>query len=180
MSTRDDLILWMDQFENGHYEFDAYGETVKVDLPRDKVEKVLDISLLLVDRMAAAKNELSSADYKEFESRVRENCKKDKPWQFYVAFEAVFDEKLFGRYKDIESMIAELEPRDYPKDSASYLLMVKIEIHQLIYAVIRELDKAEEDYTSLVYTFFIGVLAKCWGEGFGWYKDEDGCWCWKR
>jgi hypothetical protein len=47
MTVRDTLLAWIDQFENDHYEFDVYGENVSVDLPRETVEKVLDISLLL-------------------------------------------------------------------------------------------------------------------------------------
>ncbi len=63
MTVRDTLIAWIDQFENDHYEFDVYGENVLVDLPRETVEKVLDISLLLCDRVVEAKDELFMADY---------------------------------------------------------------------------------------------------------------------
>ena len=50
-------------------------------------------------------------------------------------------------------------------------------IHKLIYAVIRHVDDVEENYVSLVYTFFIGILAKGWGEGNGWRKTPTG-WQW--
>jgi hypothetical protein len=38
-------------------------------------------------------------------------------------------------------------------------------------------DDVEENYVSLVYTFFIGILAKGWGEGNGWRKTPTG-WQW--
>ena len=63
--------------------------------------------------------------------------------------------------------------------SAAYLLTVRPELHELIYAVIRHVDAVEEEYESLVYTFFLGTLAKGWGEGNGWTKTEKG-WVWKN
>ena len=45
-STRERLLTWMDQFENDHYVFDVYGETVTVDLQRETVTEVLDDSFL--------------------------------------------------------------------------------------------------------------------------------------
>ena len=45
MDVRENLLAWMDQFENDHYVFDMYGKTVSVDLPREMVEKVMDISI---------------------------------------------------------------------------------------------------------------------------------------
>ena len=65
MDVRETFLAWMDQFENDHYEFDVYGEKVTVDLTKDTVEKVVDIALLLCDRVAAAQDELTSADYEE-------------------------------------------------------------------------------------------------------------------
>jgi hypothetical protein len=91
--------------------------------------------------------------------------------------EALRDDHLFGRYRDIEPMIGRLSPRGYPAGSAAYLLMVRPELHKLIYAVIRHVDDVEENYVSLVYTFFIGILAKGWGEGNGWRKTPTG-WQW--
>ena len=92
----------------------------------------------------------------------------------------VRNDHLFGRYKDIEPMIAKLSPRGYPMSSAAYLLTVRPELHKLIYAVVRHVDDAEENYDSLVYTFFLGALAKGWGVGNGWSKSEDGNWMWTR
>ena len=87
MTVRDTLLAWIDQFENDHYEFDVYGENVSVDLPREKVEKVLDISLLLCDRVVEAKDELFMADYLNVEESIRQKCKDDKHWMFYLVDE---------------------------------------------------------------------------------------------
>ena len=83
-------------------------------------------------------------------------------WFFSLILEAVFDKRLFGRYEDIEQMIADLMPQK--KNTATYMFLIKPELHKLIYAAIRHVDDVEENYNSLVYTFFLGVLAKCWGE----------------
>ena len=180
MDVRETFLAWMDQFENDHYEFDVYGEKVTVDLARDTVEKVVDIALLLCDHVAAAQDELTSADYEEMEENVRKQNPDDSAWLFHVVMKAVLDEKLFRRYRDIEPMVAALNPRDYPSGSAAYLLTVKPKILELIYAVIRQVDTIEENYISLAYTFFIGVLTKGWGVGFGWSKTENGGWQWKN
>ena len=180
MSLRDDLILWMDQFENDHYELDVYGEKVTVDLPREKVVKVLDIAILLTDRVVAAQGDLTTAEYLELEEKIQKENPDDDNWLFHLVIKAYLNDRLYGRYKDIESMIAELKPRGYPTDSAAYLLDMRIDILELIYAVIRHVDDVKENYRSLAYTFFIGILAKCWGEGLGWSKSEDGGWEWHR
>ena len=83
MTVRDTLLAWMDQFENDHYEFDVYGENVSVDLPRDTVEKIMDISLKLCDRVVEAKGELSSAEYENLESIIRKEHPDDK-YQFLL------------------------------------------------------------------------------------------------
>ena len=83
-------------------------------------------------------------------------------WFFSLILEAVFDKRLFGRYEDIEQMIADLMPQK--KNTATYMFLIKPELHKLIYAAIRHVDDVEKNYNSLVYTFFLGVLAKCWGE----------------
>ena len=180
MIVRETFLEWIDQFENDHYEYEMYGETVKVDLPRETVEKVMDISLLLCDRVVEAQGELTTAEYEELEASVRKDYPDDGPWLFHVVLKAVLDDGLFGRYKDIEPMVGALMPRGYPMASALYLLVVRPEIHELIYAVIRHVDDVEENYASLAYTFFLGILAKCWGEGFGWSKNENGNWVWKN
>ena len=181
MSTREALLTWMDQFENDRFVFDMYGETVTVDLPRETAEKVMDISLLLVDRVAKAKGELATAEYEALEDRVRENYpENDSSWLLDVILEAYHDDHLFGRYRDIEAMIGRLMPRGCPMGSAMYLIVVRPEIHKLIYAVIRHVDHVEEDYVSLAYTFFTGVLTKGWGTGFGWSKSENGNWVWRN
>lgn len=179
MTVRDTLLAWIDQFENDHYEFDVYGENVSVDLPRETVEKVLDISLLLCDRVVEAKDELFMADYLNVEESIRQKCKDDEHLMFYLVDEVAHNERLYGRYRDIESMITNLKPRDYPVGSAASILYTVFEIRNLIYAVIRHVDDIEEKYMSLAYTFFLGVLCKGWGEGFGWSKDKDGTWTWK-
>lgn len=179
MTVRDTLLAWMDQFENGHYEFDVYGENVSIDLPRDTVEKIMDISLQLCDRVVEAKGELSSAEYENLESIIRKEHPDDK-YQFFVVEEAVHNERLYGRYNDIESKIFDLNLRGYPTDSAACILTVVIEIRKLIYAVIRHVDDAEDNYLSLAYTFFIGVLTIGWGEGLGWSKDKEGNWSWNN
>ena len=175
MSIRKDLLLWADQFENDHYVFEAYGDTYTVDLDRETVEAAIDIAITLVDRVVAAKGELSTSEYEELEARVRREHLED--WLFRTVLKAYGDDRLFGRYRDIEPMIAKLSPRGYPVGSAAYLLTVRPELHKLIYAVIRHVDDAEENYVSLVYTFFIGILAKGWGEGNGWTKTPTG-WQW--
>ena len=172
MNAREMVLSWMDQFENDHYEFDVYGEMVKVDLPRATVEKVMDISIFLVDRVVAAKGELSTAEYEELEENARKKYPDDSSWLFHVVMDAFLNERLFGWYMDIEPMIGDLMPRGYSRESAAYLLTVRPEIHKLIYAVIRHVDDIEENYNSLVYTFFLGVIAKGWGEG---YKNLGEC-----
>jgi len=109
---------------------------------------------------------------------VRREHPEDSGWLFHIVLQAVSDDRLFGRYRDIEPMIAKLSPKGYPMGSAAYLLMVRPELHKLIYAVIRHVDDVEENYMSLVYTFFIGILAKGWGEGNGWTKTDEGNWVW--
>ena len=111
---------------------------------------------------------------------TKKKYKDESEWLFHVTLDAVSSDRLFGRYKDIEAMIAELKPRGYPTDSAAYYIMAHFDIYKLIYAVIRHVDDIEENYDSLAYTFFLGILAKCWGEGYGWSKSEDGVWRWKR
>ena len=180
MNTREHLLAWIDQFENDHYEFDMYGETVTVDLPRETVEKVLDIAILLVTRVIAAEGGLNSSEYRELEASVKNEHPEKGAFLLNVVMKAVTDDRLYGRYKDIEPMIGELNPRGYRVGSAAYLLTVRPELHELIYAVIRNVDIAKENCDSLAYTFFLGVLTKGWGEGFGWSRTEDGGWVWKR
>lgn len=175
MSIREDLLLWADQFENDHYVFEAYGDEYTVDLPRETVEAAIDIAITLVDRVVEAKDDLKTAEYEELEARVRREYPED--WLFRTVLKAYGDDHLFGRYRDIEPMIGRLSPRGYPAGSAAYLLTVRPELHKLIYAVIRHVDDVEENYVSLVYTFFIGILAKGWGEGNGWRKTPTG-WQW--
>ena len=177
MAIREDLLLWADQFENDHYVFEAYGDEYTVDLPRGTVEAAIDIAITLVDRVVEAKGELHTAEYEALEDKVRKEHPEDSAWLFHIVLEAYSDDHLFGRYRDIEPMIAKLSPRGYPRESAAYLLTVRPELHKLIYAVIRLVDSAEENYVSLVFTFFIGILAKGWGEGNGWKKTENG-WQW--
>ncbi len=175
-NTREKIIKWIDQFENDHYEFDMYGEKVKVDLPREIVEKILDISILLVDRVVDAKGILHTSEYEKLEKKF----KKENPdtWLIRTVLEVVPDDHLFGRYRDIANMIGKLRPHNFPLRSATYLTMILPEIYELIYAAARCVDEAQESYTSLVYTFFLGVLGLCWGEGFGWRK-ENGNWVFK-
>ena len=42
MNAREALLSWIDKFENDHYEYDVYGEMVKVDLPMESIEKLID------------------------------------------------------------------------------------------------------------------------------------------
>jgi len=177
---RELLLAWIDQFDNDHYEFDVYGEKVTVDLPRETVEKVMDISIELLDRVVAAQGELFTTEYEELEENVRKEYPDDSSWVFHLTLRAVVDDRLFGRYKDIERQIAKLKPRGFPIRSAAYMFTVQLEIYQLIYAVIRHVDDVKENYDSLAYTFFICVLAKGWGEGYGWSKSEEGYWRWSR
>lgn len=179
MSIKENLVAWADQFENDHYVFEAYGDEYTVDLDRGTVETIIDIAITLVDRVVAAKEELHSAEYEALEARVREKYPEDSAWLFHTVLKAYGDDHLFGRYRDIEPMIAKLSPRGYPSGSAGYLLTVRPELHKLIYAVIRHIDDVEENYVSLVYTFFIGVLAKGWAEGNGWRKTHTG-WQWTQ
>ena len=176
--TKEALLAWADQFENNHYVFDVYGEPVTVYLPRDTVEKVMDISLLLLDRVVAAHGEITTAEYLELEENVRGKCLDDGEWILHIVMKAAGNNHLFGRYKDIEPMIGKLNPRGYPMGTVAYLMLVRPEIHKLIYAVIRHADDAREHYESLAYTFFIGILAKCWGTGYGWSKTEKDNWVW--
>ena len=75
-------------------------------------------------------------------------------------------------------MIEKLNPRDLSTDSAAYRLMVRQDVQGMIYSIIRNVDDVDEEYINMVYTFFLGLMAKGWGEGHGWYKSEDGNWCW--
>lgn len=170
------LLCWADQFENDHYTFDIYGNEFIVDLPRETVEAVMDIAILLIDRVVAAKGELHTAEYEAIERDMQEKYPND--WILHTVLHIHGDEHLFARYKDIEPMIAKLYPRGYPMGSAAYLLTVRPGLHELIYAAIRHVDDAEKDYTSLVFTVFLGILAKGWGEGNGWSK-ENGNWVWR-
>ena len=175
MAIREDLLLWADQFENDHYVFEAYGDEYIVDLPRETVEAAIDIAITLVDLVVEAKGDLHTAEYEALEARVRQEHPED--WLFRTVLQAYGDDHLFGRYRDVEPMIGRLSPRGYPAGPAAYLLTVRPELHKLIYAVIRHVDDVEENYVSLVYTFFIGILAKGWGEGNGWRKTPTG-WQW--
>lgn len=179
MSVRDDLLAWVDQFENDHYEFDVYGRTIIVDLPRETVEKVMDIGLLLVDRVVAAKGDLTTAEYEQHEEKTRKKYHDESDWLHHVILSAVPNDRLFGRYKDIAAMVGELEPHGIPANSAAYLLMVSEDINSVIYAVVRCVDEVDEKYESLAYTFLICVLARGWGEAYGWAKTRDGKWTWK-
>lgn len=179
MGVKETLLAWMDQFLSDHYVLDVYGETVTVDLPKETVTKLIDISILLIDRVVEAKDELHTAEYEDLEERVRKEYPEEGAWLPHVIMKAVSDDHLFERYRDIEPMIGKLMPRGYPMGSAAYLLMVRPEIHKLIYAVIRRVDDVEENYESLVYTFLVGALTKGWGEGFGWSKTEEGNWIWQ-
>ena len=136
MSMKDTLLAWADQFKDDHYVFDMYGETVTVDLPRETVEKIMDISILLLDRVVAAKGELTTAEYEELEENARKKH-PDQSWLVYAMMEAVVNDHLYGRYKDIEPMIGRLMPRGYPVGSAAYLFTVRPELQELIYVVIR-------------------------------------------
>lgn len=180
MDTREALLAWMNQFQNDHYVFDVYGEAVTVDLPKETVAKLIDISILFVDRVVKARDELRTEEYEDMENRVRKQYPKDEAWLLHVMLEAVSNEHLFGRYQDIEPMIGKLMPRGYLMESTAYLFMVRPEIQKLIYAVIHHVDDAEENYGSLVYTFLVGVLTKGWGEGFGWSKTKEGNWIWQN
>ena len=180
MSIREALLTWIDQFENDHYVFDIYGETVTVDLPRETVEQVMDIAILLVDRVVEAQGDLATAEYEELEAAVRKEYPDDSEWVFHVGMEAFCNDRLVGKYRDIEPMVAKLMPRGYPPGSAAYLFTVHFELEELIYAVIRHVDDVKENYDSLVFTFFAGVLTKGWGEGLGWSKTEEGNWQWTR
>ena len=167
MDTKEIILSWLNQFENDHYEFDVYGENVTVDLPRDIVEKVLDLSIMLVDRVSLAKDELTTVEYETLEQELREKYPKDSEWLFHIILKVTVDDHLYGRYRDIERSIRQLIPRGHPFGSASDLIVTRPYIQELIYAVIRHVDDIEENYESLAYTFFIGILAKCWGEGYG-------------
>jgi hypothetical protein len=178
--TREGILLWADQFENDHYTLELYGKKFTVDLPRKTVEAILDISILLVDRVLASKDVLHTAEYEEVERRIRLKYPKDSEWSLHTVLDIICNDHLFGPYKDIEPMIRKLMPRGYPIDSAAYLLMVRPELYKLIYAIIRNVDIVEDNYASMVYTFFVCTLAKGWGEGNGWKKNADGSWEWKR
>lgn len=180
MCIKEVLMAWADRFDNDHYEFDIHGNWVKVDLPKKIVYRLAEISQILVDRVVEAKGELTTADYVKLEEKMQQECKDGSDWLFQTVLVALQDERLFGRYKDIEKMIAKLKPRGYPEGSAPYLFTVEFEIHRLIYVVIRHVDDIDENYNSLAYSFFLGILSKCWGEGLGWSKDEDGNWTWRR
>ena len=131
MDAKETLLAWMDQFQNDHYVLDVYGETVTVDLPKETVRKLIDISILLVDRVVEAKDELHTSEYEDMEERVRKEYPEDGAWLLHVMMKAVSDDHLYGRYRDIEPMIGQLMPRGYPMGSAAYLLMVRPEIHNV-------------------------------------------------
>ncbi len=174
------VMEWIEPHKDNHYEYDFLGHEIKVDLPRDKVESILDISLLLVDRIQEAKGDLKSKEYIELEKRVREEHPSDSSWVLFTTLEAVSNDRLYGRYRDIELMIKKLNPRDLSTDSAAYRLMVRQDVQGMIYSIIRNVDDVDEEYINMVYTFFLGIMAKGWGEGLGWYKSEDGNWCWHK
>ena len=123
-------------------------------------------------------NQLRKKANEELEENVRKRH-PDQSWLVYSMLGAVVNDRLYGRYKDIEPMIGRLMPRGYPVGSAAYLFTVRPELQELIYVVIRRVDDAKENYESLVYTFFLGVLTKGWGEGFGWSKLDNGNWAWE-
>ena len=179
MNARKNLLAWIDQFENDHYEFDVYGRTISVDLPRKTVEKVMDIALLLVDRVVAAKGDLTTAEYEEHEKNIHKKYPDESEWLHHVILSAVSNDRLFDRYRDIAAMVGELEPHGIPAGSAAYLLMISEDINSVIYAVVRCVDEVEEKYESLAYTFLICILARGWGEAYGWSKTQDGKWTWK-
>lgn len=182
MEIRDTILAWADQFGNGPYVIEEYGAKYSVNVPRDLVEAVLDIAIILADRVleACRKKELRTAEYKELEDKIREKYPDNGEWLLHTVMEAVQDDHLWGRYKDIEPMVGKLEPRGYPFGSAPYMLVMRPEIYSIIYAVVRNVDDAESVHDSLVYTFFICVLAKGWGEGQGWAKAENGTWKWEK
>ena len=178
VTARESLLAWADQFENDHCVIEAYGEKYTADLDREKTEAAIDIAITLVDRVVAAKGDLLTSEYEELEAKVRREYPEDSACLLHIVLQVVSDDRLFGRYRDIEPMTAKLSPRGYPVRSAAYLLLVRPELYKLIYAVIRHMDVAEENCDSLVYTFFIGILAKGWGEGNGWKKTDEGSWRW--
>ena len=45
MGMKGALLAWADHFENDHYVFDVYGEQLTADVPRETVEKIIDISV---------------------------------------------------------------------------------------------------------------------------------------
>ena len=174
------VMKWIDPYKDNHYEYNFLGHEIKVDLPRDKVESILDISLLLVDRIQEAKGDLKTKEYIDLEERVRKEHHSDGDWVLFAASEVVKNDRLYGRYRDIELMIEQLHPRDLSTDSTAYMLMVRQDIRGMIYSVIRNVDVVDEEYVNLVYTFFLGIMAKGWGEGLGWYKGDEGNWCWHK
>ena len=178
MSVRENLLAWIDQFENDHYEFDIYGKRISVDLPMETVEKIMDIALLLVDRVVAAKGDLTTAEYEEHEENIRKKYPDDSEWIHHAILSAVPNDRLFGRYRDIAAMVGELEPHGIPMGSAAYLIMISEDINSVIYAVIRCVDEVDEKYESLAYTFLICILARGWGGAYGWSKTPDGKWTW--
>ena len=182
MNIRETILEWTEQFGNGPYVIEEFGTKYTVDVPRNLAEAVLDISILLADRVleSCRKKELCTAEYKELEDKIREKYPDNGDWLFHTVMEAVLDDHLWGRYKDIEAMVGKLKPRGYPFGSAPYLLVMRPEIDALIYAIIRTVDEAESCYDSLVYTFFICILAKGWGEGNGWSKSKEGKWEWHK
>ncbi len=176
MDVKEELLAWADQFENDHYIFDVYGKTVTADVPKEIVEKLIEIAILLVDRVVAAQGSLSTAEYEKLEQQTRKEYPDESDWLIHVMLNAYNDERLFGRYIDIEPMIGELELRGCYMGTAAYIFMIKPEIILLIYAVIRHVDDIVDNYKSLVYSFLIGVITKGWSEGGGWFKTEDGNW----
>ena len=82
MTTREALLAWVDQLENDHYEFEAYGDRYIVNLEREKVEAAIDIAITLVNRVVAAKGDLHTAEYEELEARVRREHPEDSGWLF--------------------------------------------------------------------------------------------------
>ena len=182
MEDREDirsyLHEWVDQFEGDYYSYDVYGTPVTVNVDRETVEKLIDISADLVDTVVAAKEDLTTAEYETLEAEQKK-LHGDDTWLLYTVLEAKEKKRLWARYEPFIDRLTDLGPRDIPKGSASYLLMVKPNLEQLVYATIRHVDDVEENYVRLAYTFFILALAKGWGEGFGWKRREDGGWMWK-
>ena len=142
-------------------------------MDKETVGKLIDISLLLLDRVVEAKGDLHMAEYEELERKVRAEYSDDGEWLLHLTIAVIRDDRLFGRYREIEPMIAKLNPRGYPPGTAAYLLIVRPELHKLIYAVIRHVDDAEENLS------FAGLYVLCrraykrMGRGLGLVKGRE-------